>query len=235
MIWLSGVTAAGSAAASAQGLVQTATSANGLELTDPASVQLVIDIGSHAEKHGLTRLLLQARLDPPFQKAGLKPVADPAEGRLELHVDSDSTGTFFTVTASFIRKVQFAAGNQKYTHPATVWNRSIHGTFNQNPGIVVLTAGRFIDEFVADFLKANPRPDLKGKVIASDPRYQFVVLNIGADQGVKEDFELAVQREGKTVAIVRVVRVNKDHCIANVLQEPKPPELIEGDVVVPRR
>ena len=223
------------AAVVAHGQTQAVASATGLELTDPASVQLVIDIGRHAEKYGLTQQQVRLRLDPALQKAGLKPLAGPAEGRLELRIDSDSTGAFFTVAVDFVRNVQFTAGTLKFSHPATVWSRSIHGSFNQNAGIVVLTVGQFVDEFMAAFLKANPRPDLKGKIMASDPRYQFVVVSVGADQGVKEDIELAVQREGKTIAIVRVVRVNKDHCIANVLQDPKPPELFEGDMVVPRR
>lgn len=238
MIWLLAATLVGAAetgAPSAPGAARIAESATGLELTDPASVQLGIEIGQHAENFGVTRQQLMFRLNPSLEKAGLKPLGGLAEGQLEVKVDSDSTGTFFTVSVSFARTVEFAAGNQKFTRRATVWSRSIHGAFHQNPGIVVLAVGQFADEFIADFLKANPRPDLKGKIVASDPRFQFVVIDIGLDQGVKVDLELAVQRKGITIATVRVVRVNKSQSIANVVQDPPPPELFEGDTVAPRR
>jgi len=41
---------------------------------------------------------------------------------------------------------------------------------------------------------------LMGKVLVTDPKWNFVVLNIGLDQGVKEYGELLVNRNGKLVA-----------------------------------
>ena len=58
---------------------------------------------------------------------------------------------------------------------------------------------------------------LKGKVLVADPKWNFVVLNVGEDQGVLERGELLVNRNGKLVAKVVVRSVQKDRCIANVL------------------
>ena len=48
------------------------------------------------------------------------------------------------------------------------------------------------------------RADLRGKILVVDPKWDFVVLNIGQDQGVLENGELLVSREGKLVAKVVV-------------------------------
>ena len=77
------------------------------------------------------------------------------------------------------------------------------------------------------------RADLRGKILVVDPKWDFVVLNIGQNQGVLEDGELLVSREGKLVAKVIVRSVEKDRCIANVVPGWKLGEMIEGDEVSP--
>jgi hypothetical protein len=74
---------------------------------------------------------------------------------------------------------------------------------------------------------------LKGNVIISDPKWDFVVLNVGEDQGVLERGELLVNRDGKLVAKVRVFRVEKNRSIANLVSGWKIGEVIEGDSVIP--
>lgn len=76
-------------------------------------------------------------------------------------------------------------------------------------------------------------PDLVGKVLVVDPKWDFVVLNIGEDQGVVENGQLLVSRNGKLVAKVRVRTVEKDRCIANILPSWKLGEVMEGDIVMP--
>jgi hypothetical protein len=77
------------------------------------------------------------------------------------------------------------------------------------------------------------RADLRGKIVAVDPKWDFVVLDIGDDQGVKENAELLVSRDGKLVAKVIVSRLDKDRCIANVIPGWKLGDVIEGDEVSP--
>jgi len=77
------------------------------------------------------------------------------------------------------------------------------------------------------------RADLKGKIVVVDPKWDFVVLDIGDDQGVKENAELLVSRDGKLVAKVIVRSIDKDRCIANVIPGWKLGDVIEGDEVSP--
>ena len=74
---------------------------------------------------------------------------------------------------------------------------------------------------------------LKGKVLVTDPKWNFVVLNVGEDQGVLERGELLVNRNGKLVAKVIVRSVQKDRCIANVVPGWELGEVMEGDQVIP--
>ena len=74
---------------------------------------------------------------------------------------------------------------------------------------------------------------LKGKVLVCDPKWQFVVLNVGENQKVLERAELLVNRDGKLVAKVRVSSVQKDRCVANVIPGWQLGEILEGDQVIP--
>lgn len=74
---------------------------------------------------------------------------------------------------------------------------------------------------------------LRGQVVASDPKWNFVVLNIGENDGVLEHGELLVNRNGKLVGKVVVSSVQKDRSIANVLPGWSIGEVVEGDQVIP--
>lgn len=73
---------------------------------------------------------------------------------------------------------------------------------------------------------------LKGKVLAVDPKYNFVVLDIGENQGVLENGQLLVNRDGKLIAKVRVAKVEPNRSIANVLPEWEQDQVMEGDQVL---
>jgi hypothetical protein len=74
---------------------------------------------------------------------------------------------------------------------------------------------------------------LKGEVMAVDPKWDFVVLNVGEDQGVLQNGELLVSRDGKLVAKVVVRSVQRDRCIANMVPGWKLGDVFEGDQVIP--
>jgi uncharacterized membrane-anchored protein YhcB (DUF1043 family) len=90
-----------------------------------------------------------------------------------------------------------------------------------------------LNELIGSNYVVTLRADLKGKIIAVDPKWDFVVLNIGGDQGVLEDGELLVSRDGKLVAKVIVRSVEKDRSIANLMPGWQLGDVIEGDVVTP--
>jgi hypothetical protein len=75
-------------------------------------------------------------------------------------------------------------------------------------------------------------PGLKGKIMAVDPKYDFVVLNIGDEQGVKERGEMMVNRKGKLIGKVRITSVQKDTSVASILPAWQRGEIMEGDQVL---
>jgi DNA-binding transcriptional MerR regulator len=72
----------------------------------------------------------------------------------------------------------------------------------------------------------------KGKVVAVDPKYDFVVLDIGANQQLVEGAKMLVNRDGRLVAKVKITRVEQNRAIANIMPEWKQDEVLEGDQVV---
>jgi hypothetical protein len=76
---------------------------------------------------------------------------------------------------------------------------------------------------------------LQGTIVVSDPKWDFVVINIGEDEGVLPYGELLVSRAGVLVAKVIVRDVQKGRSIANIIPGWKMAgvEIMEGDQVIP--
>jgi hypothetical protein len=66
-----------------------------------------------------------------------------------------------------------------------------------------------------------------------DPKWGFVVVNVGETQGAVEAGELLVSRQGKLVAKVVLRSVEKNRSIANIVPGWKLGQPIEGDEVTP--
>jgi hypothetical protein len=75
--------------------------------------------------------------------------------------------------------------------------------------------------------------NFRGKVVVVDPKWNFVVVNAGEDQGALTGGDLLVSRSGALVAKVKISRVEKDRCIANLLPGWKFGDVAEGDIVIP--
>ncbi len=73
---------------------------------------------------------------------------------------------------------------------------------------------------------------LKGKVLAVDPKYDFVVVDLGEEHGIVPRGELLVNRDGKLVAKIRILRVEPKRCIANILPQWKQADVMEGDQIL---
>jgi DNA repair exonuclease SbcCD ATPase subunit len=74
-------------------------------------------------------------------------------------------------------------------------------------------------------------PALKGKVLAVDPKFNFIVLDIGSNQGLIENGKLTISRDGRLVAKVQVVKLEPTRSVANLLAEWQQAEIVEGDIV----
>jgi hypothetical protein len=72
---------------------------------------------------------------------------------------------------------------------------------------------------------------LRGKVLVADPKFDFVVLNIGQKEGVLEAGRFLVNRNGKLIAKLKVKSVQSDRAIANVMPGWNLSEVMEGDEV----
>jgi hypothetical protein len=73
---------------------------------------------------------------------------------------------------------------------------------------------------------------LKGTVLVVDPKWEFVVLDIGEKQGVLKDGILMVHRDTKLVGKVKISNVLADRSIANIMPGWKLDEVREGDKVL---
>jgi hypothetical protein len=102
----------------------------------------------------------------------------------------------------------------------------------------LLFNNRKLTNELARFIDPNNIPDLppglKGKVVAVDPKWNFVVLDIGGSQGVLENAEMLVNRNGKLVAKVRITSVRPNSSVANILPAWAQADVMEGDQVITR-
>lgn len=103
---------------------------------------------------------------------------------------------------------------------------------------VLLTKYTRLDAKYKALLGDEPKVELpqglKGKIIAVDPKYDFVVLDIGGNQGVQERGEMLVNRKGTLIGKIRITYVEPNRSVANVLPGWKTgdAQLMEGDQVL---
>jgi len=72
-------------------------------------------------------------------------------------------------------------------------------------------------------------PDaLKGKVVAVDPKWDFIILDIGEDDGVVERGEVLISRDGKLVGKAKIVTLEAKKAIANII----PGYTTEGEIIM---
>jgi hypothetical protein len=106
---------------------------------------------------------------------------------------------------------------------------------------VATARNKFLEQEVEELkgLVEGNHPEIKlpaaldGEVVAFDPRWQFVVVNVGEEQGVLKGGHLLVNRAGKLVAKVVVARVEKNRCIGTVMPGWALGEIVEGDRAIP--
>lgn len=82
-----------------------------------------------------------------------------------------------------------------------------------------------------DYIVKLP-PDTKGNVIAVDPKWNFVVLDLGSKKGMLEGGVLMVHRNSKLVGKVRIREVMEERCVANLMAGWQLGDIEEGDQVL---
>jgi cell shape-determining protein MreC len=85
------------------------------------------------------------------------------------------------------------------------------------------------DRTIQEYKSGYVRQGLSGKVVAYNPGWNFVVLNIGDKAGLKAGVQMVVLRGGNMVGKLKVTSVEPNTAIADVL----PGTLARGDSVQP--
>ncbi|MBI1176860.1 hypothetical protein GC207_05420 [bacterium] len=89
-----------------------------------------------------------------------------------------------------------------------------------------------IAELVGDEAPVILPAGLKGKVVTVDPKWDFVVINLGKEDGLLLNGQMLVSRNGKLLAKVKIVNVMENRAIANVMTGWKLNDIMEGDTVL---
>jgi hypothetical protein len=74
---------------------------------------------------------------------------------------------------------------------------------------------------------------LQAKVMRYDPKWHFVVLDAGAEQGMLKNAELLIGREGRFVGKIKISSVENEQSIGNLVSGWQLGEIVEGDFVIP--
>lgn len=75
-------------------------------------------------------------------------------------------------------------------------------------------------------------PPMEGSVLVVDPKWKFVVLDLGENVGLQKNGVFMVSREGKLISKVKVRRVDAERSIADILPGWSVSEVREGDRVI---
>ena len=74
--------------------------------------------------------------------------------------------------------------------------------------------------------------EVRGKVLVVDPKWDFLVLDVGSRNNVPQNGVMLISRNGELVAKVRVMEVQDQRSIANIMPGWKIKDVSEGDVVL---
>lgn len=89
-----------------------------------------------------------------------------------------------------------------------------------------------IAELIGDDAPVILPAGLKGKVVTVDPKWDFVVINLGKNDGLLMNGQMLVARDGKLLAKVKIVSVMENQAVANVMSGWKLDDILEGDTVL---
>lgn len=143
----------------------------------------------------------------------------------------DAQAELAAFRATDLKPEQIIAINKQYKELQKSFDGALEENALLNRKIVALTNELAIYK-TPDYQVPLPA-NLHGKVLVTDPKWNFVIISVGQDQGVLEHGELLVNRNGKLVAKVKVRSVQKDRSVANIMPGWQLGPVMEGDQVIP--
>lgn len=79
--------------------------------------------------------------------------------------------------------------------------------------------------------KVRLPPGLKGRITIVDPKWAFVIVNLGGNQGMLPGGEMVVHREERMLGRIRITQVEANYSIGNIALALRKDEITEGDAV----
>ena len=79
--------------------------------------------------------------------------------------------------------------------------------------------------------KVRLPPGLKGLVTVVDPKWAFVIVNVGGNQGVLPGGEMIVHRDERMLGRIKITKVEPNYSFGNISLALKKDEITEGDAV----
>ena len=150
-------------ATQANAATETELETTGLEVSDASSVPVVIDLDDEAEKIGLSKDMIEARVNAVLRRNGLKPLeGKPAVRDYFYYVQVGLSGNASVINVCFSRRVTFNDGIRERHTLADTWKRGIRlglGDIGSDPSkitdSIVDEVSRSTEVFANEFLKAN--------------------------------------------------------------------------------
>jgi len=133
-------------------------SASGLETANYKYVTVLVeDVSADARSIGLTRDLIQTRVELRLRSAGLTPSKDITKNRVFLYVQVNVQRDTFSTSVEYQRLVESPTGNRRYRYFATTWESASIGTHARSRVYIMNTLDQLLDEFLNEYLKANQK------------------------------------------------------------------------------
>jgi len=138
-------------------------------------------------------------------------------------------------------QVQLAPGKALTPELAVQVISDWKGTLDKNTVLekenkVLAERGRILqdqlDQLFGDSAEVIMPAGLKAKITSVDPKWQFVVLDVGSNKGARQRGVFKVHRGDKLIGKVRVTTVMPDSSIANIMPDWTVDEIREGDQVL---
>ncbi len=133
-------------------------SASGLETANYKYVTVLVeDVSADARSIGLTRDLIQTRVELRLRSAGLTPSKDITKNRVFLYVQVNVQRDTFSTSVEYQRLVESPTGNRRYRYFATTWTSDNTGTHARDTASLMNALDQNLDKFLSAYLKANQK------------------------------------------------------------------------------
>ncbi len=129
---------------------------SGLEVSDYRKLRILVeDLPADTGVPHLAKSMLQTKCETRLKQAGIEPASYKEE---YLSVKVEFVREAYAMTIRLVRPVLFKANDIVYRDPgARTWRRQIVGLHKGNTRYIFEGLDSLLDDFIADYLKANSR------------------------------------------------------------------------------